>query len=475
MKKRIIHVRAAESEALSATKLVVKPDISNLAGCVEDARQAGLDSDTGPSDPTDLHNLRGRLETCRDKLPPLYRTAVYDPFIAKLDNLGQQGFTKILLSDPNKEGIAGLLFDIAHAILQNGEGFQQRATDGFQEVVSDLFDGFLGAEGRKAVKSPDKGAIPPLVKWGNPDSGPYTWPVDATISFDVKAPIVNLPPSNARHGILAWAALGHEIGGHDILHADTGLLPELADKVNQALNNVNLGDPFPDYWSERIDETASDVLGILNMGPAAGVGLIGYFRGLNAAFTGSAVLRNNGPDQDPHPADILRGFLAASCVRRLGFSGAAAWAAAIEDETRKDVTTIRLSGVTISEEDARKSADVVAEVIMHAKLQSLENHSLGYIQNWRNADEVIVQQLRSLLTTIGQLPTKLESGIYAAHVVAAAVTVALSPNANIPLLFDRMLGILKKMHDSNPSWGPLFVAHPGNIAADYAYINHALL
>jgi len=475
MKKRTVRARAVEPEALSVPKPVVKPDVSDLAGCVEDARQAGLDSDAGPSDPMDFHSLRGRLETCRDRLPPLYRTAVYDPFVAKLDNLGQQGFTKILLSDPNREGIAGLLLDIAHAILQNGEGFQQRATDGFQELVSDLFDGFLSAEDRKAVNPPDQGAIPPLVKWGNPDFGPYTWPVDATISFDVQAPIVNLPPANARHGILAWAALGHETGGHDILHADTGLLQELADKVNQGLHSAKLGDPFPDYWSERIDETASDVLGVLNLGPAAGIGLVGYFRGLNAAFTGSATLRNNGPDQDPHPADILRGFLAACCVRRLKFSGAAAWAAVIEDETRKDVTTIRLSGVTISEEDARKSADVVAEVIMQAKLHALENHSLGYIQNWRNTDELIVQQLRGLLTTVGQLPTKLESGIYAAHAVAAAVTAALSQNANIPLLFDRMLGILKKMHDSNPSWGPLFVAHPGNIVADYAYIDHASL
>lgn len=475
MKRRTSREQSMDPEVLGAAKVEVKPDIRGLAECVEDARRAGLDSEAGPADPTNFYQLRGRLETCRDKLPPLYREAMYDPFVARLDDLGLQGFTKILLSDPDKERAAGLMLDIAHAILQNGEGFQQRATDGFQELVSDLYDGFLSAEDRKAVKTPDKGVIPPLVKWGNPEFGPYTWPVDATTIFDVQAPVVNLPPANARQGILAWAAMGHETGGHDILHADTGLLQELADKVYEGLQKAKVGAPFPEYWAERMDETASDVLGILNMGPAAGIGLIGYFRGLNAAFGGSAKLRNDGPDEDPHPADISRGFLAAACVRRLKFSDAAAWATVIEDETRKDVTSIHLSNTMVSEADVRKSAEIVAEVIMHTRLESLENHALGYIQNWRNADEKIVQQLRGLLTSLGQLPIKLESGIYAAHVVAAGVTAALSHNANIPMLFDRMLGTLKKMHDANPSWGPLYIAHPGNVAAHFAYLDHASL
>jgi hypothetical protein len=35
-----------------------------------------------------------------------------------------------------------------------------------------------------------------------------------------------------------------------------------------------------------------------------------------------------------------------------------------------------------------------------------------------------------------------------------------------------MLAVLKKMHDANAAWGPLFVAHPGAITRDCAYVRH---
>src|SRR5262249_49116309 len=164
--------------------------------------------------------LMTRLEPATLKLPPLYRDTVATPFVAKLQQIGAPGFHTILVRDPSHEGTAGLMLDIAHAILQNGEDFQKVATDAFEEVVSDLSDGFLSAQDRKGIKPPDRAVIAPLVKWGNPDFGPYTWPIDATRQgFDVGAAIVNLPPANARRSVMAWAALGHETAGHDVLHA----------------------------------------------------------------------------------------------------------------------------------------------------------------------------------------------------------------------------------------------------------------
>ena len=113
----------------------------------------------------------------------------------------------------------------------------------------------------------------------------------------------------------------------------------------------------------------------------------------------------------------------------------------------------------------------MAETIVRNKCASLENHALGDIQGWRNTDESIVSQLRSVLTTATELPETFAEGIYAAHAVAAAVTGAVAQGGDIPLLFDRMLAVLKAMHDGNDSWGPLFVAHPGDIAKHVAYNN----
>ncbi|OPY75291.1 MAG: hypothetical protein A4E63_00402 [Syntrophorhabdus sp. PtaU1.Bin050] len=454
---------------LQAAKAKAKPDITNLQKCIEDAKKAAMDGDTGPKDPTDYNQLRGRLEACREKLPPLYRETVFKPYAATLDELGQSGFTKILLRDPERESDAGLMLDIAHSVLQNGEGYKETTTDGFQEVISDLYDGFLSAEDRQGVKPPDKGTIPPLVKWGRPDFGPYTWPVDATSVFGLKAGVVNLPPANAKRGLLAWAALGHETTGHDILYADTGLLQELAAKVRKALEEQNVGQGLPDYWADRIDETASDILGILNIGPSAGIGLIGYFRALNEAYTGDGKLRNDGPEDDPHPADIVRGYLAASAVGLLKFSGATGWAKTILSETEKDLTRIRLGEAVIKPEDARQSAGIVASTLMRGKMESLDNHALGDIQDWRDHDETITKKLRTILISANQLPRKYAKGFYAAHVVAAAVTAALSKDGDVALIFSRMVTILKTMHDGNASWGPLYVAHPGDIVAIRAY------
>jgi hypothetical protein len=227
---------------------------------------------------------------------------------------------------------------------------------------------------------------------------------------------------------------------------------------------------LPDYWADRIDETSSDVMGILNMGPAAGIGIIGFFRGLNAAFGGEPKLRNDGPASDPHPADILRGFLAASTVSLLSFAHAQHWEQILLDETQKDVGTITAAGETVPEDEARASAEVVAQTIVRQPVATLEGHALGDIQDRRDQDDDILDFVQPLLTTAGPFPLDHSPRIYAAHVVAAAVMAALSGGEALPLLFDRMVAILDAMHAGNPSWSPLFVRHPGNLARCVAYI-----
>lgn len=472
-------------ESSGKALLDVEIDISNLDELTQDAKKATLNGDTGPEDPTDYNMLRGRLEACRDKLPPKYRDAAYKPFVNTLNEQGRDGFIEILLNRPDEKFV---MMDIAQAILQHSEGFDKRETGAFQEVISDLYDGFLSAEDRKDVKIPDnKEVIPPLCKWGNPDEGPYTCPIDATSSFGLAVGTVNLPPANAKLGLVAWSALGHETAGHDVIHADDGLAEEMTNAVRKALQDASMGEVLPDYWADRIDETASDVCGILNMGPAVGIGLISYFRGLGLAYTGEQKLRNIGPLNDVHPADIIRGYLAASVVRKLSFKGAEKWAKLIESETNKDLDEIRLnvestvdgrlipnSGTVISPDDAKKSAEIVAATLVQGKMEHLDKHAFIDIQDWADQDESIVENFRKMLVQLTPLPDNFAKGLYAAHVVAAAVMEALSNGADIPMIFERMMTILKIMHDTNPSWGPLYVRHRGDLARERGYIPYKL-
>ena len=448
-----------------------KVDVSRLAQCIEDARQAALDQSEGPADPSNYALLLKRLKKAGTALPPLYRRAVSEPFVKTLKQLGESGYQRVLRQDPSREGAAQLLFDIAHAILERGESFEPGATDGFQEVASDLYDGFLSAEDRRGIKAADRAVLPPLVKWGSPAAGPYTWPVDATQSFGVEVAIVSLPPANAKRGLLAWAALGHETAGHDILGADAGLKRELTQAVYRALVDAELPESVPRYWADRIDETASDVLGILNMGPAAGIALVGYFRALNAAFGGRPALRCVGPADDPHPADILRGYLASAAVGLLEFADAGEWARVIAGETDKDLARIVLGSTRVDAAVARKSAQTVAAALVKTPMGSLEQHALCDVQNWRDSDERKVKRLRSVLGTAKeQLPRTYARGIYAAHAVAAAVTEAVATGGDSQAVFGRMLATLQAMHDANPAWGPLCVAHRGDLRARPAFV-----
>ena len=100
-------------------------------------------------------------------------------------------------------------------------------------------------------------------------------------------------------------------------------------------------------------------------------------------------------------------------------------------------------------------------------MSSLNQHAFIEIQNWRDEDEKIVRELETAMLTGAAISASHATGIYAAHVVAAAAMAALAAKADVPTLFARMLDVLKRMHDRNASWGPLFIVHPGDIARHY--------
>ena len=430
--------------------------LAGLEACVEEARLAALAPGDGPAVPTAFASLRGRLEAAREKLPPLYQRAVANPLLASLEDLGARGLARLLAEDPEREGAAGLFLDLAQAVLQRAEGHQARATAAFQEVVSDLYEGFLSAEDRRGVKPPDHGVAAPLVRWGSAEDGPYTWPATDTAVFGAEAAVVSLPAANASAGLLAWPALAHETAGHDVLAADEGLHDELARTVRARLLAEKLSPAVVDYWAKRIDETASDVLGVLNMGPAAAVGLVGYFRALNGAWGGTPSLRTVGPAEDPHPADIVRAYVAAETVRLLSFEGAARWADRLIAEADRDLGRIRLGGVAVTAATAKASAAAVARAIVRTPLRALEGRALGDVQDWKDRDEAVVAELRRALAggtaEVGAAAGKFVRGAYAAHAVAAGVYEAVGGRSNPSQVMGRMIDLLAAMHERNPGW-----------------------
>jgi hypothetical protein len=428
------------------------PPFAGLEAAVEDARAAALAGGDGPPDPIAFPSLRARLGEARARLPPAYRRAVADPLLRLLDRLGAAGFARLLQADPDREGKAGLLMDLAQAVLQPAEGYRARELAAFQEVVSDLYEGFLSAEDRRGVKPPDHGVVAPLVRWGSGEAGPYTWPASAAASLGVNAGVVSLPAANATRGLLAWPALAHETAGHDILSADDGLRAELSRAVRDRLLAEKLPAEVAEYWSSRIDEAASDVLGVLNMGPAAAIGLVGYFRGLNGAWRGVPTLRNVGAPEDPHPADLARAYLVAETVRLLSFSGAGAWADRLVAEADRDLGQVRLGYTPVSAEVAKASAAAAARAIVRTRLRSLEGRALGEIQDWRDRDEAAVAALRTGFRTGSPDPGALAEGTYAAHAVAAGVYEAVEGTSSPKQAMARMIALLGAMHARNDGW-----------------------
>jgi hypothetical protein len=84
---------------------------------------------------------------------------------------------------------------------------------------------------RRGIKPPDNQIIPPLPRLGVPSFGPYTITASDELvqDFRIKMSIVTMGQVFAKN-ISLWGALAHEVG-HDITHADKGLLDECAQQV----------------------------------------------------------------------------------------------------------------------------------------------------------------------------------------------------------------------------------------------------
>jgi hypothetical protein len=408
-------------------------------------------------------------------IPKIYHEVFLDPFKKLVEGYDYALIQKAL-------GDESLLYDLLNCIHQRSTQ-DLKATSAFEESVADLYDGYLSNVERSGIKAPDYQAFSPLVIWGGDDAGPYTWPANFGSKFGLKISLVSMPAAYKRN-VALWAAIGHEVGGHDIVRADKGLLPELGNIIEAKLiglkgspklsesvtingrDDYSVAEFAAQYWRKRIDETASDVCGVLNLGPAAGFGLallLLTLRDNRLAHSLSA--------QEVHPFDPLRIILAADVIRSvrdLDFPTCEAYADALEYVVNEYGSDAQNEGfilhsrtknghyleAKIPYEGMRETVKTVAEVISSTRLKSLEYHSLSEINTWTNSDEILVKIIADDLQdnkdeAIEQGPD--EQMVYAAHLLAGGI-MALMKNREIERVSEDTIASLVTLHEKNPVW-----------------------
>ena len=363
----------------------------------------------------------------------------------------------------------------------------------FLAVISNLYRSFLNGAKRSAIDAPIVGQLPPLAFFQNDGRlGPYTIPAgsdeaDISTLFDTKIGVVSLPSTNKDHPLI-WGALAHETGGHDVLHADPGLLPELANGVRAlfGVGNIDSGQTLNEdqllgvLWSYWIDEAASDVYGLLNLGPEFALNLIAFFAGLNGDPVPS-LRTDSGADEtgqlDPHPTDILRVHLAIGVIENL---------VKLADSTRNQyiadlkslavlcghgATSVQLSGIlrehdvmidvqnTMPLAEMQEAARRVGAHISTASLKAFgkdgASHSVQEIETWDDLDEQISQRIA---LNLKQGKSVVNFGDDAQLIAGATLTLCAEPDK-----YDSVTQLLNDALDfsfqTDPYWGsPLL--HP---------------
>lgn len=326
----------------------------------------------------------------------------------------------------------------------------------FLVVVADLYDAFLADETRARLGLPLIEQLPPLATFRHDGSlGPYTFPSDIVESL-VGAPIgvVSLPSTYREHP-LSWGSLSHETAGHDILHADPGLLPELVAGVSAMLSNLTAvwAPSMPQaaflapLWSYWVDEAAADVYGLLRMGPSFALNFIPWLAALRVRDKQAEIPRlitntiSADDVLDTHPTDILRIHLAlgvTASLPRLNSASRAVYLAVLgqlAEACAGGATEVTIEGnlpltggatipvlMTLPLSVMQIAAASVGTYIAGAPFQALAGRSIQDLETWDDIDESAAVRIATGLrdhTAVASLGAP-------AHLLAGATLAAVS-------------------------------------------------
>jgi hypothetical protein len=436
-------------------------------------------------DPRDRAAVEQAIRSGKPSMPLVYQFGYVDPLLNNLDTVLAQ-FPDFLI-----ETVAGAVYQ--HEPCAAVRPQLQR----FLAVISNLYRSFLSNSKRAMINVPPAfSPSPPLAMFQNDgDNGPFTLPADVTRAyFGSDIGVVSLPSTYRDHPVL-WASLAHEVGGHDVIHADAGLLDELADGVRVLFG----GGPIPDHgdlnldqflgvlWSYWIDEAASDVYGLLNIGPTFALNLAGFFSALIARYVkdhhlegipfpllSHASVADDDGRLDPHPTDLLRLSLAIGVIENL-----AGLATATRNQYIRDLqalstlcaqgaTTIEIGGAIAITRDRwlpfgqslplqpmQDAARRVGAYLATARLTSFGGHTIQDLETWDDPDELTAQQIAAMLKDGKSV---VDQGDDAQLLAGATVAVLDQPDKTDAI--DRLLeAALDKSFAVDPVWTSLSI-HP---------------
>jgi hypothetical protein len=377
-----------------------------------------------------------------DYLPLPYQDSYVEPLLRHLG--------RVVRVDDDPLAMRTLAEIVAGAIAQHqARGPVRQPVRQFLAIVSNLIRSFLDSDKRTAVQAPllDVTALPPLVMFHpEADAGPAllaTPTVKAMCGSEVAVAVL---PAAYHRSPLAWVSIAHEACGHGVLRADEGLLAELIAGTrvlfgggpivpgDETLNDEQVLGLLWSYW---LEETASDVYGILNIGPTFMLNLAALVsavrRGINAALPVPLLNLHAAVDPaahlDIHPPDLFRLHVAIGVIENLDAFPAwaarpylnalrkiSAFCARQGDPDGAAATRVRIRGRvevnrdfwisidrTIPFKDMAEAARRVGAYVATSRLSSLGNQSVQRLETWDLADEAAAQAICAALLEVPQV------------------------------------------------------------------------
>lgn len=407
-------------------------------------------------------DMKLAVEKSRSLLPAVYQKDYCQPLLAQWDQWQEQ-----------IQGDAMAMETLCAVVYQRNAKYlpasHRAPLNRFQVVVDRLYDGFLSRSKRLHLNLPLVELEPSLAMFQRSgEAGPFTITAEVMQQLcGAGVAVVSLPGDYAKHPVL-WAALGHEVGGHDVLHADPGLLEELGSAVAQ-----EIGGDLGKLWQYWIDESASDIYGTLVYGPHFTLNLAFFFAVLNLQAGSKQWMRTKSYADpygrlDPHPTDILRlsiGVGVVTALTQFSADNKAKYVAMIKqiiEFVRGDETEIEIDGMgKFPMAKMQEIAEKVGRIVATRSLNHFRGKSVQDIDTWTDAEEAKAFELACKMRDSPSANLLHTS----AHILSAATMAVLAdPSAygvvteNVERLLDQ-----KYAHDkrwSQPTKRQLYVRGP---------------